>query len=398
MQPARHPVSRRRHARRLAVSSVVLASLAGTALGFQGTAAAVGLGRTRLTEPIPKAAPGLPRLDPRLAQLARSPQGHPGPARPRRVELGVSLQQGRVRVEVLARDARAAARAVRSLGGKIRMTLGSHVEALMPPASLAALSREASVGFVRLPEKGTLEAVSGEEVNASLASALQAKGITGKGVKVAIIDGGFMGLPSLQVTGDVPTQRDHRGLLPGRFLQRHGARRRRHRGRARDGPRRAALPRLLRTTSRLSSKPSSGRRRTVRRSSTSRWATSFWPRRRLGAGRVGGRRRARRRDPVGERGRQPRSGALERQLDGCQRQRLPRLRARRRDEQLRAPERRRRVRRPEVGRVADGQVGLRPRPLLLDDELVRGPRRPPRRTARSRRSKASATGTRRGPR
>ena len=58
MQPARHPVSRHRHARRLAVSSVVLASLAGTALGFQGTAAAVGLGRTRLTEPIPKAAPG----------------------------------------------------------------------------------------------------------------------------------------------------------------------------------------------------------------------------------------------------------------------------------------------------------------------------------------------------
>ena len=86
------------------------------------------------------------------------------------------------------------------------MTRGSHVEALMPPASLAALSRQPSVGFVRLPEKGTLEAVPGEEVNASLASALQAKGITGKGVKVAIIDGGFMGLPSVQVTGDVPSK------------------------------------------------------------------------------------------------------------------------------------------------------------------------------------------------
>ena len=137
----------------------------------------------------------------------------------------MSLQQGRVRVDVLARDARAAARAVRSLGGKIRMTLGSHVEALMPPMSLAALSREASVGFVRLPEKGTLEAVSGEEVNASLASALQAKGITGKGVKVAIIDGGFMGLPSLQVTGDVPTNVTTADFCQGGFYSatEHGA-------------------------------------------------------------------------------------------------------------------------------------------------------------------------------
>jgi subtilisin family serine protease len=105
------------------------------------------------------------------------------------------------------------------------MTLGSHVEALMPPVSLAALSRRASVGFVRLPEKGTLEAVSGEEVNASLASALQAKGITGKGVKVAIIDGGFMGLPSLQVTGDVPANVTTADFCQGGFYSdtEHGA-------------------------------------------------------------------------------------------------------------------------------------------------------------------------------
>ena len=203
MQPARHPVSRRRRAPRLVVSSVALVSLAGTALVFHGTAAAGGLGRTRLTQPIPKAAPGLPRLDPRLAPLARKPHGAWARS-PQSREAGVTIQQGRVRVDIFARNTKGAGEAVRRLGGKIRMNVGSHVEALVPPASLAELSRQASVGFVRIPDTGTLESVAGEEVNASQASALQAKGITGKGVKVAIIDGGFAGLPSLQGTGDIP--------------------------------------------------------------------------------------------------------------------------------------------------------------------------------------------------
>jgi len=47
-------------------------------------------------------------------------------------------------------------------------------------------------------------AVGGEAVDATLAAAWHAKGFTGKGVKVAIIDGGFAGLAQRQADGDLP--------------------------------------------------------------------------------------------------------------------------------------------------------------------------------------------------
>jgi len=47
-------------------------------------------------------------------------------------------------------------------------------------------------------------AVSGEAVGATLAAAWHSEGFTGKGVKVAVIDGGFAGLAERQAEGDVP--------------------------------------------------------------------------------------------------------------------------------------------------------------------------------------------------
>ena len=46
--------------------------------------------------------------------------------------------------------------------------------------------------------------MNGEQVAATLAAAWHAKGFTGKGVKVAIIDGGFRGLAERQALGDPP--------------------------------------------------------------------------------------------------------------------------------------------------------------------------------------------------
>ena len=218
MQPGRQLVPKRRRVRRLLASSAVLATLAGTALLVQGTAAAVSvpLGRTTLTAPLVKSSPGLPRLDTRLALLARHPQASWAKS-PAAGELGLQVQRGRVRVDVSARNVKAASAAVRRLGGAVRMTWHTHVIALVPPASLAELSRSASVAFVRLPETGTDESVTGEEVQASLASTLQTKGITGKGVKVAIIDGGFLGLSSLQSSGDIPANVTTGDFCGGRF-------------------------------------------------------------------------------------------------------------------------------------------------------------------------------------
>jgi subtilisin family serine protease len=47
-------------------------------------------------------------------------------------------------------------------------------------------------------------AVAGEAVDATLAAAWHTAGLTGKGVKVAIIDGGFAGLAQRQADGDIP--------------------------------------------------------------------------------------------------------------------------------------------------------------------------------------------------
>jgi subtilisin family serine protease len=218
MQPGRELVPQRPRVRRLAVCSFALLSLAGAALAMQGTASAVSvpLGRTTLTAPLRKTSPGLPRLDPRLAEAARHPQA-PWARSPAAHELGLQVQPGRVRVDVTAGNVKAAAAAVRRLGGKVGTIWHAHVTALVPPAALPALSRVSSVTFVRLPERGTLESVTGQEVAASLASTLQAQGITGKGVKVAIIDGGFLGLTSLQTSGDVPTNVTTADFCGGRF-------------------------------------------------------------------------------------------------------------------------------------------------------------------------------------
>ena len=64
-------------------------------------------------------------------------------------------------------------------------------------------SRGSAVEFVRTPFAHVEHAVSGEEVVASLTTAWHAKGFTGKGVKVAVIDGGFQGLER-QAEGEMP--------------------------------------------------------------------------------------------------------------------------------------------------------------------------------------------------
>ena len=61
------------------------------------------------------------------------------------------------------------------------------------------------------------DAVNGEEVTASLAPAWHAKNLTGKGVKVAVIDGGFVGLADRQAAGDLPANVVTHDFCGGRF-------------------------------------------------------------------------------------------------------------------------------------------------------------------------------------
>src|SRR5712692_9138772 len=199
--------SRRRHSQRLIVSALVLLALAGTSLATQGTASSsvnrASAEREQPSQRLTKAFREWPNLDPRLASLVR----HERQVSMRLIHArtsGLQFRRGRVRVEVVAANLPAALSGIRRLGGSVQTSWHRYVAALMPPASLGRLSRLASVRFVRAPELAVRQAVPGEEVGASFASALQAKGITGKGTKVAIIDGGFTGLADRQASGDVP--------------------------------------------------------------------------------------------------------------------------------------------------------------------------------------------------
>ena len=90
-------------------------------------------------------------------------------------------------------------------------------QADVPCDSVAALDRQRSVDSVRAPYRHVEYAVSGEEVAASLAPAWHAKSFTGKGVKVAIIDGGFVGLAERQAAGEVPASAVTQDFCGGRF-------------------------------------------------------------------------------------------------------------------------------------------------------------------------------------
>jgi subtilisin family serine protease len=94
------------------------------------------------------------------------------------------------------------------------------VDAVERPRQLASWQRGARrFGTADgVPEVRKIEhAVSGEGVAATLAAAWHARGITGKGVKIAVIDGGFRGLAQLQAAGELPANVVTSDFCRGRF-------------------------------------------------------------------------------------------------------------------------------------------------------------------------------------
>jgi subtilisin family serine protease len=207
--------------RRLAVCALLLCALAGVALAFEDTAASevattAAIDHARGSPARP--APAFRKLDARLAALVDPGLAYGVPVWSRRQAASLlAVRAGRVPVEIEASRPAAARAAVIRLGGVVTASFRSLIEARLPTRSLAALAHEGSVELVRPPIRGRADAVPGEEVQASLASALHAKGITGKGTKVAIIDGGFAGLAERQASGDLPTNVVTKDLCDGQF-------------------------------------------------------------------------------------------------------------------------------------------------------------------------------------
>jgi subtilisin family serine protease len=124
---------------------------------------------------------------------------------------------GRVRVVVESSDPAATRQAVEAAGGVVERAQRGLVQASVPRSAVAGLERRASTDLVRAPMRFLPDAVAGEEVAASLAPAWHAKGFTGKNVKIAIIDAGFVGLADRQASGDLPANVVTQDLCGGKF-------------------------------------------------------------------------------------------------------------------------------------------------------------------------------------
>ncbi len=114
---------------------------------------------------------------------------------------------GMVTVVLESRNAQATANNVAALGvSRTEITpVPQLVKVTVPVSELATLaSKLTGVTFIRAPYHPYPMAVTGEGIAAINADAYHAAGITGSGVKVAIIDLGFAGLSQAQARGDIP--------------------------------------------------------------------------------------------------------------------------------------------------------------------------------------------------
>ena len=142
------------------------------------------------------------RIDSRLASAlhARRVGGQDAAER-----MGLTFaRDGRARLVVESRRPASVQTLVTDLGVTVERSWQNLVEVTVPLHEIEALSLTRDVDLVRAPYAHVGHAVAGEEVAASLSSAWHAKGFTGKGVRIAVIDGGFRGLSERQAAGDLP--------------------------------------------------------------------------------------------------------------------------------------------------------------------------------------------------
>ena len=138
------------------------------------------------------------RLDSRLVQIVDAFRHQGTPAATEAAQrLDLDVEGNAIRVIIEARPGPTdTTSAALSLGARIEGTYQNLAQASVPIASLEALARAAPVEFVRPPLR-PVPMVTGEGVALINADDWQAQGVSGAGVKVAILDLGFQGYASL---------------------------------------------------------------------------------------------------------------------------------------------------------------------------------------------------------
>ena len=126
--------------------------------------------------------------------------------------------QERVQIQlyITQDDERSARKTVVGLGGLIEQAAvsdgeeGLILQCWLPPSALQSAADSPFVNYVRTPayiqmyETLNLGSYTTQGVTASNADAWQSAGLTGSGVKVMVIDGGFQGWESLVSSGELP--------------------------------------------------------------------------------------------------------------------------------------------------------------------------------------------------
>ena len=149
-------------------------------------------------------APANPKLDQALASLISAPDLRTAETS------GLRLESGRVQTQLVSRPEDEAV--VRALVGDVRGEVTGYYEgvlqAWLPTDQLAALAADPLIEFIRTPDTLQFEddaavAAVTEGVAAANAAAWHSAAWRGKGVRIAIIDGGFQGY-STKLGTDLP--------------------------------------------------------------------------------------------------------------------------------------------------------------------------------------------------
>jgi len=142
---------------------------------------------------------GHPKLESSLAQLVDALEGGGALEAASLAEgTGIELRGDTIRViaEVDRGKAEDAARVAEQLGGVFEGSTGNLVQVLMPVSSLEELASHEEVRYVREPIRFLPLAVTSEGVGVSGVAPWRSAGLTGAGVKVAVVDKSFTGYPS----------------------------------------------------------------------------------------------------------------------------------------------------------------------------------------------------------
>jgi hypothetical protein len=143
---------------------------------------------------------GPPKLESSLWRLVEAERQGGAPQLSAEAERSaIALQDGAVRVVIEAKEGQSASAiaSARSLGATVETSYGDLVQVLAPVGNLEALSNSEGVRFVRQPTKYFPATITGEGVGIVNADGWQAAGLTGSGVKVAVLDLGFQGYTAL---------------------------------------------------------------------------------------------------------------------------------------------------------------------------------------------------------